>query len=151
MAPAQAAIVTCEHCGKRNRVAVAAEGVPRCGNCHNALPWIVDADRETFDAAIHATIPVLVDFWAPWCGPCRMVSPIVERVARSMPGRLKVVKLNTDEAPDIAGRYEVQGIPLLVLITEDREVDRLVGAVPEAQLRRWVDEHVPDAAGAETH
>jgi thioredoxin 2 len=151
MATAQAAIVTCEHCGKRNRVPVAAEGVPRCGNCHNALPWIADADRDTFDAAIHATIPVLVDFWAPWCGPCRMVSPIVERVARSMPGRLKVVKLNTDEAPDIAGRYDVQGIPLLVLINEGREVDRLVGAVPEAQLRRWVDEHVPDAAGAETH
>jgi thioredoxin 2 len=151
MATARAAIVTCENCGKRNRVPVAAEGVPRCGHCHNPLPWIVDADRETFDAAIHATIPVLVDFWAPWCGPCRMVSPIVERVARSMPGRLKVVKLNTDEAPDIAGRYDVQGIPLLVLITEGRELDRLVGAVPEAQLRRWVDEHVHDAAGAETH
>lgn len=151
MTTAKAAIVTCEHCGKRNRVPVAADGVPRCGNCHNPLPWIADADGETFDAAIHATIPVLVDFWAPWCGPCRMVSPIVERVARSMPGRLKVVKLNTDEAPDIAGRYDVQGIPLLVLITEGREVDRLVGAAPEAQLRRWVEEHVPDAAGAETH
>jgi thioredoxin 2 len=150
MTTAGAAIVACEHCGKRNRVPVVAEGVPRCGHCHNPLPWIVDADRDTLDAAIRATIPVLVDFWAPWCGPCRMVSPIVERVARSMPGRLKVVKLNTDEAPDIAGRYDVQGIPLLVLIAEGREVDRLVGAVPEAQLRRWVDEHVPGAAGAET-
>jgi thioredoxin-like negative regulator of GroEL len=60
-------------------------------------------------------------------------------------------ELNTDEAPDIAGRYDVQGIPLLVLITDGREADRLVGAVPEAKLRRWVDEHVPDAAGAETH
>jgi thioredoxin 2 len=151
MATTRTAIVTCEHCGKRNRVPVAAEGVPRCGNCHNPLPWITEADGETFDAAIHATIPVLVDFWAPWCGPCRMVSPIVERVGRSMAGRLKVVKLNTDEAPDIAGRYDVQGIPLLVLIAEGREVDRLVGAAPEAQLRRWVDEHMPDTAAAETH
>jgi len=67
--------------------------------------------------------PVLVDFWAPWCGPCRMVSPVVERVGRALAGRLKVVKLNTDEAPDIAARYEVQGIPLLVLIDDEREVE----------------------------
>ena len=68
-----------------------------------------------------------------------------------MPGLLKVVKLEHGRGADIAGRYDVQGIPLLVLITDGREVDRLVGAVPEAKLRRWVDEHVPDAAGAETH
>jgi thioredoxin 2 len=145
---AQSSIVTCPHCGKKNRVAVAAEGIPRCGNCHQPLPWIVEADAETFDAAIHATIPALVDFWAPWCAPCRMVSPVVERVGRSLAGRLKVVKLNTDEAPDIAARYEVQGIPLLVLIDDGREIDRLVGAVPEPQLRRFLDQHVADAAGA---
>jgi thioredoxin len=92
---------------------------------------------------------VLVDFWAPWCGPCRVVSPVVERVGRALAGRLKVVKLNTDEAPDVAARYEVQGIPLLVLIGAGREVDRLVGAVAEPQLRRWVEEHVSGAARAE--
>ena len=145
---AASSIVTCPNCGKKNRVAVAAEGIPRCGNCHQPLPWIAEADAQTFDAAIHATIPALVDFWAPWCGPCRMVSPVVERVGRSLAGRLKVVKLNTDEAPDIAARYQVQGIPLLVLIADGREVDRLVGAVPEPQLRRFLDKHVPDAAGA---
>jgi thioredoxin 2 len=145
---AASSIVTCPNCGKKNRVAVAAEGIPRCGNCHQPLPWIAEADAQTFDAAIHATIPALVDFWAPWCGPCRMVSPVVERVGRSLAGRLKVVKLNTDEAPDIAARYQVQGIPLLVLIADGREVDRLVGAVPEPQLRRFLDQHVPDAAGA---
>jgi thioredoxin 2 len=149
MASATSTIVRCEHCGTRNRVAVAAEGIPRCGNCHRPLPWIVDADAETFDAAIRASIPVVVDFWAPWCGPCRMVSPVVERVARSMAGRLKVVKLNTDEAPDVAARYDVQGIPLLVLIEGGNTVDRLVGAIPEAQFRRWVEQHVPDATGAE--
>src|SRR3954447_4293217 len=149
MASAPSTVVTCEHCGTRNRVAVAAEGIPRCGNCHRPLPWIVDADAETFDAAIRAPIPVLVDFWAPWCGPCRMVSPVVERVGRSLAGRLKGVKLNTDEAPDIASRHQVQGIPLLVLIDEGRELDRLVGAVPEPQLRRWVEQHVPDAAPPE--
>ncbi len=149
MASPTSTIVTCEHCGTRNRVAVAAEGIPRCGNCRRPLPWIVDADAGTFDAAIRATIPVVVDFWAPWCGPCRMVSPVVERVGRSMAGRLKVVKLNTDEAPDVSARYEVQGIPLLVLIKGGNEVDRLVGAVPEAQFRRWVEQHGPDTTGAE--
>jgi thioredoxin 2 len=149
MATATASIVTCPNCGRRNRVPVSAEGVPRCGNCHQPLPWIAEADAQTFDSAIHATVPILVDFWAPWCGPCRMVSPVVERVGRALAGRLKVVKLNTDEAPDIAARYEVQGIPLLVLISEGREVDRLVGAVGEPQLRRWVEQHVPGAAGAE--
>jgi thioredoxin 2 len=149
MATATAPVVACPNCGKRNRVPVAAEGIPRCGNCHRLLPWIAEADAQTFDSAIQASIPVLVDFWAPWCGPCRMVSPVVERVGRSLAGRLKVVKLNTDEAPDIASRHQVQGIPLLVLIDEGRELDRLVGAVPEPQLRRWLEQHVPDAAPSE--
>jgi thioredoxin 2 len=134
--------IRCDHCGKRNRVAVAAEGIPRCGNCHQPLPWIVEADAATFDEAIAASVPVLVDFWAPWCGPCRMVTPLVERLAHDHAGRMKVVKLNVDGAPDIAGRYGVQGIPLLVLLRDGEEVDRLVGAAPEPQLRQWLEPHL---------
>src|SRR3954452_17914725 len=145
MATATAPIVVCANCGKHNRVPVSAEGVPRCGNCHQPLPWIADADSHTFDSAIRASMPVLVDFWARWCRPCRMVSPVVERVGRALAGRLKVVKLNVDEAPDIASRYSVQGIPLLVLIEDGREADRLVGAAAEPQLRRWVEQHLPGA------
>ena len=148
MATTAAPIVACPNCGRRNRIPVAADGVPHCGNCHQPLPWIAEADEQSFDAAIHASIPVLVDFWAPWCGPCRMVSPVVERVGRDLAGRLKVVKLNVDEAPKISARYDVQGIPLLVLIGDGREVDRLVGAVAETQLRQWVEPHVPARAGA---
>jgi thioredoxin 2 len=148
MATATAPIVTCPNCGTRNRVPVSAEGVPRCGNCHQPLPWIAEADAQTFDPAIDAAVPVLVDFWAPWCGPCRMVSPIVERVGRALAGRLKVVKLNVDEAPAIASRYDVQGIPLLVMIADGREVDRLVGAVGEPQLRQFVEQHVRGAGAA---
>jgi thioredoxin 2 len=99
-----------------------------------------------FDGAIGASVPVLVDFWAPWCGPCRMVSPAVEAQARERAGQLKVVKLNIDDAADIAGRYGVQSIPLLVLVRDGEEVDRQIGAVPPAQLRSWLDRHTAAAA-----
>jgi thioredoxin 2 len=125
-----------------------AEGTPRCSVCHTALPWIVDADKDNFDAEITASVPVLIDFWAPWCGPCRMVSPIVEALAQEFAGRLKAVKLNTDEAQEIAARYAVQGIPLLVLVRDGEEIDRLVGAVPKAQLRRWLEPHLATAGAA---
>ena len=88
-------------------------------------------------------MPVLVDFWAPWCGPCRMVSPLVERLGRENAGRLKVVKLNVDEAPAISARFGVQGIPLLVLIEGGSEADRLVGAAPLPQLQAWLAPHLP--------
>jgi thioredoxin 2 len=120
---------------------VASEGVPRCANCHNHLPWIVDATPQDFDEAIGASVPVLVDFWAPWCGPCRMVSPAVEAAGRDLAGRLKVVKLNVDDAPEISSRYGVQGIPLLVLLRDGHEEDRLVGATPPQQLRAWLERH----------
>jgi thioredoxin 2 len=136
------AIVACTNCGKKNRVAVIARGVPRCAVCHTSLPWIVDADAADFDGAIDADVPVLVDFWAAWCGPCRMISPIVERVGRELAGRLKVVKLDVDAAPEMAARHRAQSIPLLVLFRNGEELDRLVGAVPERQLRRWLEPHL---------
>jgi thioredoxin 2 len=141
-----AAIVVCPNCGKKNRTPAVAEGAPRCGNCHQPLPWIVDADASEFEGAIHASVPVLVDFWAPWCGPCRMVSPVVEAQGRERAGEFKVVKLNVDEAPDIAARYQAQSIPLLVLVRDGEEVDRQIGAVPPAQLRSWLDRHMAAAA-----
>jgi thioredoxin 2 len=141
-----AAIVVCPNCGKKNRTPAVAEGAPRCGNCHQPLPWIVDADASEFEGAIGASVPVLVDFWAPWCGPCRMVSPVVEAQGRERAGQFKVVKLNVDEAPDIAARYQAQSIPLLVLVRDGEEVDRQIGAVPPAQLRSWLDRHMAAAA-----
>ena len=141
-----AAIVVCPNCGKKNRTPAVAEGAPRCGNCHHALPWVVDAAPSEFDGAIGASVTVLVDFWAPWCGPCRMVSPAVEAQARERAGQLKVVKLNIDDAPDIAGRYGVQSIPLLMLVRDGEEVDRQIGAVPPAQLGSWLDRHTAAAA-----
>src|SRR6202008_544072 len=100
--PDAATIGACPGCGRKNRVHSTTSGVPRCSVCQTMLPWIVDASEASFAPELDASVPVLVDFWAPWCGPCRAVSPLVEQAGRDYAGRLKVVKLNVDEAPAIS-------------------------------------------------
>jgi thioredoxin 2 len=140
-------IVSCPSCATKNRVRPTPSGVPRCSVCQTLLPWIVDAGADSFEAETSASVPVLVDLWAPWCGPCRMVSPLVERMGQEHAGRLKVVKLNVDEAPAVAARFGVQGIPLLLVLRDGAEIDRLVGAVPLPKLRSWLEPQLASAAG----
>jgi thioredoxin 2 len=135
-----ASIVTCPGCGRRNRVAAAGSGLPRCAVCGTALPWIAEASDEDFaEVAERASVPVLLDLWAEWCAPCLQVAPIVERAAASFAGSLKVVKVDVDRSPTVASRFGVGGIPTLILLVDGREVDRVVGVPPEEQLRARIE------------
>src|SRR5213082_3928778 len=129
------------------RVRPAASGVPHCGNCGATLPWLTESGEADFPAVVEqSSLPVMVDFWAPWCGPCRIVSPIVEKIATELPGRLKLVKVNSDDAPNLSRRFGIRGIPTLVLLDHGKEVARVTGALPAPDLRSWVDQHLPKAA-----
>lgn len=138
-------VVVCPSCSTKNRVPAAADGSPRCGSCQNPLPWVVDTSDGDFAAvADESSIPVLVDVWAPWCGPCRMVSPALEQLARELAGRLKLVKVNADEAPEVSRRFDIQAIPTLVLMHHGRVIDTQVGAAPVPVLRSWLTERLPE-------
>jgi thioredoxin 2 len=110
--------------------------VPRCGRCKSLLPWITSATEGSFDGEVQATVPVIVDFWASWCAPCRMVTPVLERLAHDYAGHVKVVEVNVDEQPGLARRWQAMSIPLLVVLREGEELDRIAGALPPAELER---------------
>jgi len=133
-----AEIVVCTSCGKKNRVPASAAGLPRCASCHANLPWLVNAGESDFVAVARSSVPVLVDLWAPWCGPCRMVAPGVERAASEFAGKLKVVKVNVDDAPGVSARFDVLGIPTLLVLRDGEAVARQVGALPADRLVAWV-------------
>jgi thioredoxin 2 len=128
------ALIACSNCGARNRVGPIARGTPRCAKCKTMLPWVVDAGSGSFAAETDASVPVVVDLWAPWCGPCRMISPVLADLAARHAGRLKIVKVNVDEEPALGRRFDASSIPLLVVMRDGREVDRIVGALPRAAL-----------------
>ncbi|MCC5581961.1 MULTISPECIES: thioredoxin [Microtetraspora] len=135
----ESSVVQCPNCGRRNRLPRTASGVPRCGDCHQSLPWIIEAGDDDFtEVAEAARIPVLVDFWAEWCGPCRMVTPALEQVAEELAGRIKLVKVNVDEAPGLSERFGVQTIPTLAVLKQGQVVGRQRGAAPASELREWV-------------
>ena len=138
--------LTCPVCGQMNRVPLArlAEW-PKCGSCGEAL---ADGRVAELDAAAHdkATrgdeMPLLVDYWAPWCGPCRMMAPEFAKAAQALKGRARLMKLNTEDFPAISQRAGIRGIPALILYRRGREVARLAGARPAADIVGFVDSHL---------
>jgi thioredoxin 2 len=139
-------VMRCAACGISNRVprAKLAQGLrPVCGRCKAPLAAAagpVTVTDATFASVIGASpLPVLLDLWAPWCGPCRTVGPIVDEVARERAGRVLVGKCNVDDNPATASRFGVQSIPTLLILRGGREVDRIVGAVPKQEIVRRLD------------
>ena len=136
-------IVGCPSCAQRNRVAFSAREA-RCGRCKSTLPSpsepIEVPDTGAFDALVRdARLPVVVDFWAPWCGPCRMVAPELARVAAAHAGRFIVVKVNTDALPDLGERFRIRSIPTMTVHAGGKEVARTTGARPAAEIESFVN------------
>lgn len=136
-------ITTCPSCKTRNRVPVASAGRPQCASCHKPLPWLVNATDSDLDAALNTDYLVLIDLWAPWCGPCTMVAPILERLSVRYAGQVKVVKVNVDNNPGSSARFEAHSIPTLVMTRHGAVVDRIVGAQNETALAQRIEALLP--------
>jgi thioredoxin 2 len=137
--------VRCAQCDHLNRLPAAGRGKPRCGSCHQPLPWIAESgDADFAEIVERATIPVLVDLWAPWCGPCRMVSPVLEQLANEFVGRVKLVKVNVDVAPELSARFEIRAVPTLLVLSGGQVLARHPGAAPEPALRVWLEKAIAD-------
>jgi len=137
-------ILKCQSCGVKNRIPAAKKSdKPICGKCRAPLstdfaPGVpVDITDHTFeDEVMLCPGPVLVDCWAPWCGPCRSLAPVLEQIASEYKGRLKIAKLNSDDNPKIAMKYNIQSIPTMLLFNKGQQVDSIVGALPKQEIER---------------
>jgi thioredoxin 2 len=139
-------LVACPKCGRRNRMKYEGLGrVFRCGQCQNELQPLgepVDVSSEpVFDAMIsRSTLPVLVDFWAPWCGPCKMVAPEIRKVANETAGQLLVAKVNTEELPAVGRRFRVTAIPTMSIFENGTEAAHQAGAMPAPAIRKFLEQ-----------
>lgn len=142
-------ILICPACGQKNSVDINfKDKKPICGKCKAPLPLPepMEVNDDDFERVVlKSDIPVLVDFWAPWCGPCRMVAPIVEQIAHEYAGRLVVAKVNTDNNRKTASDYKIMGIPTLILFNKGKILERITGAVPKEHLDGVIRKYLLDA------
>lgn len=144
--PADAVRLTCLACGQANRVPRARLGEgPKCGTCGAPLVTgaVATLDPAIHDKAIRDDLPLLVDYWAPWCGPCRAMAPNLAAAAQQLKGRARLAKLNTEDHPQIGQRLRITGIPLLILWRGGREAARLPGLRPTGEITGFVNQHAP--------
>ena len=128
-------VVSCPQCGAHNRIRIpTTDHFPVCGKCKSSLPWVINGTDISFRKELETSTPVLVDFWAEWCAPCRMTAPVLEDLARDKPGQIKVVKINVDQNPTTAGRFNIQSIPTLILFKNGQAVETMVGAMSKHAL-----------------
>jgi len=137
-------IIRCSNCGTKNRVPQRrTKDRPICGRCKEPIPIGVYHDKplvitdSTFDSEVlSSSVPVLVDCWAPWCGPCRMVAPVLEQLASGYAGRIKIAKLNVDENPQTSASYAIRSIPTMLFFKEGKMISSMVGAQPREEIER---------------
>ena len=147
--PEPISVLTCPDCGASNRIGPSERGAPHCGTCGKPLPWVVDANEATFEVEAKAAPTVVIDLWAPWCGPCRIVSPMLDQFAREHAGRVKVVKVNVDDNQRLAVRFDAMSIPTMVVMRDGQVVDRIIGAMPQPVLWSRLEPHLkPPKASA---